>query len=108
MLRDGMLMQLHFSIDAIGVEDRIRRAGMCASQGFGVRGLEELEKRARQPCLFERPEPAIRLRVIVALASQAFVKSVAIVRRDERSLNRERARHRQSTASGKVSRAFLT
>src|SRR5215831_154833 len=100
--------QLHFHVDPLRVEDRFRRRRVRARQRVGVPGFDELEERAGQPRLLERPEATVLFRVVIVLAAQLFVESLAIRRRDERALNGECARHGQSTVSGKVSRLRFT
>src|SRR5215467_14559021 len=100
--------QLHFHVDPLRVEDRFGRRRVRARQRVGVARLDELEERAGKPRFLERPEAAVLLRVVVVLAAQLFVESLAIRRRDERALDGECARHGQSTVSGKVSRLRFT
>src|SRR5688500_6569084 len=79
---------------------------MRRGEGRLVARLGELDEGAREACLLAHPELAIRARVVVAALVQPLKVFVALVRRHDRSLERERPRHQ--TASGKVSSVFLT
>src|SRR5215467_7266724 len=96
--------QLHFHVDALGIEDRLGSRCVSPRQRVGVARLDELEKGAGEPGFLERPEAAVLFRVVLVLAAKLFLKPLAIRRREERALNGECARQGQSTVSGKVSR----
>src|SRR5262245_25596632 len=93
MVRVGILFQLHFLIDAIGIEDLLRRAGVGFRQGLRVGCLEKLEECAREPCLLEYPEATVGFRVVVSLFAQLLLKPLTIRRGDEGSLNGQRPGH---------------
>src|SRR5262249_20743913 len=93
MVRVGILFQLHFLIDAIGIEDLLRRAGVCFRQGLRVGGLEKLEERTWEPCFLEDPEATVGLCVVVCLLAQLLLKPLTIRRGDEGSLNGQRPGH---------------
>src|SRR5258708_40152770 len=99
MVRVGMSGKPRFVRDAGGVEPPFRRGGVGGGEGGRVGRLAELEKRARQAGLFEHPVAAARLCVIVTLSQEPLSEFAAVRRCDERSLNREAARH-QSVPSG--------
>src|ERR1035441_9655254 len=63
MLRAGMSGELHFSVDAGGVEHRLRSGGMRGLEGLRIGGLDELDERARQRGLLEHPELALGPRI---------------------------------------------
>ena len=66
---------------------------MRAGEGTRVGGLDELQKCAGQAGFFEHPEAALRLRVVLLLPLQPLEEAFALIRRDERPLNREGSRH---------------
>src|SRR5258708_8113591 len=107
MVRVGMSGKLHFVIDAGGVEHPLRRRCVGARERGRVGRLAELEKRARQAGLFEHPVTTARLCVIVTLSQEPLSEFAAVRRCDERSLNREAARH-QSVPSGYDSSVCLS
>src|SRR5215208_5901475 len=79
--------QLHFAIHSIWIEHRLGCARMRAGERAGIGGFDELQKGAGQARLFEHPEFALRLRVVLLLALQPLEEAFALVGRDERALN---------------------
>src|SRR5438067_2457521 len=102
--------QLHFAIDACGVERRVGRGRVRTRQRLRVGRFHEFKKGTGKIGFLEDPEVALRARVMLLLALHALEEPFSPSRRDERPLHAEGSRHyRQATpASGKLSRPCLT
>src|ERR1019366_9436150 len=100
MLRVGMSGELHFSVDAGGIEHRLGSGGVRGLERRGIRRLDELDERARERGLLEHPELAARVLVVVLPRLQALEILDPLRERNDRTLDRERARHRLETLVG--------
>src|SRR4051812_32192466 len=95
-------------IDARWIQDSLRRRRMGALQRECIWRFAELEEGSGKTRLLEHPIAATRLLVILALPHEPFRKLRPIRRRDQCALDREAARHGQSTISGKLSSVCLS
>src|SRR4029079_14662250 len=99
IVRMGISGQLHFAVDAGGIEGGIGSSGVSARQRIRVRCFDELERRAWEICFLEYPEMTLRARVMLLLPLHSLEESLPLARRDERSLHAQGSRHRCSDHS---------
>src|ERR1019366_4909348 len=72
MMRAGMSGELHFGVDARGVEHGFGRRGMRGLQRRGIGRLDELDERAGQRGLLEHPELALCPYVVILPRPQSL------------------------------------
>src|ERR1019366_4161560 len=107
MLRAGMSGELHFGVNAGGVEHRLGSGGMRGLERSCVGRLDELDERARERGLLEHPELALCPRVVVLPRLYALEVLRPLREWHDRALDGERVRHRLETRLGnRLQRAF--
>src|ERR1019366_2549079 len=72
MLRAGMSGELHFGVNAGGIEDGLGSGGMRGLERRGIGRLDELDERAGQRGLLEHPELTLRVSIVILPRLQAL------------------------------------
>src|SRR3954471_5158575 len=99
-VRVGMSGQLHFTIDACGVERRIGCRGVRTRERLSVWRFDKLQECSRQAGFLENPEVTFGARIVLLFALHPLEELLSLARRYERPLYAKRSRHRRSDHAG--------
>src|SRR5687767_9816152 len=86
--RVGMSLQLHFTVDARRVDERLGSAGVRRGERVEIVGLEELQEGALELRFLEHVEPAVRAGVVVTLRPHPLDVLLAVGLRHDGAVHR--------------------